>query len=98
MSTPSSVQRDERTVLVENASYRWAYLFLSFGLLVLVGYRSFAYHESRWDLLALVVLGGGVGTAYQSFHRVLSTRWAVGSLLAVLIAALLAATMVWFRR
>jgi hypothetical protein len=98
MSTGSSVQRDERTVLVENAGYRWAYLFLSFGLLVLVGYRSFVYHESSWDLLALVVLGGGVGTAYQSFHRVLSTRWVIASLLAVLMAAALAAMMVWFRR
>ena len=98
MSTGSPVQRDERTVLVENASYRWAYLFLSFGLLVLVAYRSFVHHESSWDLLALVVLGGGVGTAYQSFHRVLSARWAIASFLAVLIAAALAATMVWLRR
>jgi hypothetical protein len=50
--------------------YRWAYLFLSFGLLVLVAYRSFVHHESPWDLLLLVILGGGVGTAYQGRHRV----------------------------
>jgi hypothetical protein len=55
------VDRDERTIAVENASYRWAYMFMSFGLLLLVGYRSFVHHESSWDLFALVILGGGVG-------------------------------------
>ena len=44
------VQRDERTTAIENASYRWAYLFLSFGLLLVVAYRSFARQESPWDL------------------------------------------------
>ena len=96
MSTSPLVQRDERTVAVENASYRWAYLFLSFGILVLVAYRSFVHHESPWDLLLLVVLGGGVGTAYQGTHRVLSKRWAVTSLLAIVVAAALAAIIVWF--
>jgi hypothetical protein len=96
MSPTPLVQRDERTLAVENASYRWAYLFLSFGLLALVGYRSFVHHESPWDLLLLVVLGGGVGTAYQSFHRVFSKHWARASLLAVVVAAVLAAIMVWF--
>ena len=94
MSATLSVQRDERTVAIENAGYRWAYLFLSFGLLVLVGYRSFVNHESSWDLLVLVVLGGGVGTAYQGWHRVLSKHWAIASVLAVVIAAALAAIMV----
>jgi hypothetical protein len=36
MSTIPTVHRDERTLAVENASYRWAYLFLSFALLLLV--------------------------------------------------------------
>lgn len=97
MSNISSVQRDERTVAVENAGYRCAYLFLSFGLLVLVAYRSFVNAESPWDLLLLVVLGGGVGTAYQGWHRVLSKHWAVASLLAAVVAAVLAAAMVWLR-
>jgi hypothetical protein len=90
------VQRDERTVAVENASYRLSYLVLSFGLLVLVAYRAFVHHQSSWDLLALVVLGGGVGTAYQGAHRVLSKGWVVAALVAILLAALLAAIIVWF--
>jgi hypothetical protein len=97
MSNTPSVQRDERTISVENAGYRWAYLFLSFGLLVLVAFRSFVNHESSWDLLLLVVLGGAVGTAYQGWHRVLSKHWAIASVMAVVGAAILAAIMVWLR-
>jgi hypothetical protein len=98
MSTPTLVQRDERTAAVENASYRVAYLALSFGLLILTAYRSFVYHESPWDLLMLVIIGGGVGTAYQGFHRVLSKSWAVGVVLAVVVAAALAVSLVWLRQ
>ncbi len=97
MSTTPTAQRDERTVAVENASYRWAYLFLSFGLLVLVAFRSFLHHESAWDLLALVVLGGVLSTAYQAFHRVLSKQWAAACLLTVVAVGLLAALMTWLR-
>jgi hypothetical protein len=97
MNAVTLVERDERTVAVENASYRWAYLFLSFGLLALVAYRSLAHHESPWDLLALVVLGGGVGTAYQGLHRVLSKRWAMMFIVAVVSAGAMAAIMAWFR-
>jgi hypothetical protein len=94
MSTPPLVQRDERTVAVENASYRWSYLFLTFGLLAVVAYRSFVRDESPWDLLALVVLSGGVGTAYQGARRVLSRQWALVSLAAVVLALALAALLV----
>jgi hypothetical protein len=97
MSTAPSVQRDERTVAVENAGYRWSYLFLSFGLLVLVAFRSFVNNQSSWDLLLLVVLGGGVGTAYQGWHKVLSKGWAIASVMAVLVALVLAGIMVWLR-
>jgi hypothetical protein len=81
-----SVARDERTTTVENTSYRWAYLLLSFGLLVSVAYRAFAWHESSWDLLALVLLGGLVATFYQGIHRVLSRRWALVAVVTVLVA------------
>ena len=38
-----SADRDERTLAVENAGYRWSSHVLSFGLLLLVAYRSFAH-------------------------------------------------------
>ncbi len=97
MNATRSVERDERTVAVENASYRWAYLFLSFGLLILVAVRSLMNRENPWDMLLLVILGGAVGTACQSWHRVLSRHWVVASLLAIVVAAALAAAMIWLR-
>lgn len=97
MSTSPTVARDERTVAVENASYRWAYLFLSFGLLALVAYRSFVEHESAWDLMALVVLGGVLSAAYQGIHKVLTAQWAVTCVLTVVAAGVLAAITAWIR-
>jgi len=86
--------RDERTAVVDNAGYRWSYLVLSFGLLAIVAFRSFLHREASWDLLALVVLGGGVNASYQGLHRVLCKRWAVVSGVTAVIAALLAAGIV----
>lgn len=97
MSTLPTVERDERTVAVENASYRWSYGFLSFGLLVLVAVRSFVYKESAWDLMALVILGGFLNTAYQGFHGVLSRQWAVACLASMIGAAILAAIIAFLR-
>ena len=67
--TTQPIMRDERTVATENASYRWAYLVLSFGLLVSTAYRSFVRHESSWDLIALVILGGAVAIFYQGSRQ-----------------------------
>jgi len=50
MSAPECVERDERTVAVENASYRWAYLLLTYALLVDVMYRSLVRHEASPDI------------------------------------------------
>ena len=92
-----SVQRDERTAAVENASYRWGYLVMSFGVLVLVMYRSFALGESNWDLLALVVGGGVVTSVYQGTHRVLSRGWVRASVVTVVAAAIVAAIVTFAR-
>lgn len=94
---PMTAQRDERTLTVENASYRWAYLVLSFGLLLDVAYRSFARQESAWDLLALVILGGAVATAYQGTHHVLTPRWAMLAAVTMLVAGLIAAGVALLR-
>jgi len=96
--TTQSIARDERTVATENASYRWAYLVLSFGLLLSVAYRSFVLGEAAWDLLALVVAGGAVAALYQGHYRVLSRPWLVASVGGALLAALLAAALVLIRR
>ena len=56
--TSAIVERDERTTALENSGYRWSYLVLSFGLLLIVAYRSFARGEASWDLIGLVLVGG----------------------------------------
>lgn len=90
----ATLERDERTAAVENAGYRWSYLLLSFGILASVAYRSFALDQTSWDLLALVLIGGAVNTAYQGRHHVLYRRWAITSAVTLVIAAILAAVMV----
>jgi 1,4-dihydroxy-2-naphthoate octaprenyltransferase len=88
--TDQPVNRDERTVVIENASYRLAYLVISFGVLVSVAYRSFILKQSNWDLLALVVLGGVTATLYQGAHKVLSRRWMLATVITVMAAGLIA--------
>ena len=85
-----SVSRDERTTVVENTSYRIAYLVMSFGLLASVAYRGFVLNQSSWDLLALVILGGVTATMYQGINKVLSRRWILTTVATVIIAGLLA--------
>jgi hypothetical protein len=91
------IQRDERTVATENASYRWGFLVLSFGLLLATAYRSFARGEASWDLIALVIIAGGVTTAFQAARRVLTRRWMLVSIATMLTAALLAGFLVLLR-
>jgi hypothetical protein len=93
MKSPPAI-RDERTIAVENASYRWGYLLLAFGILVAVAYRSLLRDESNFDLLALVILSGLVTTVYQGAYQVLSRRWLLIVLTPVLLAGLVAALLV----
>jgi hypothetical protein len=90
MSTPQCVERDERTVAVENASYRWAYLLLTYALLVDVMYRSLVRHEATWDLMALVIVGGAVCTVYQARQKILAHSWVMKAVLAACIAGVIA--------
>jgi hypothetical protein len=93
------VQRDERTVAVENASYRWAYGLLTYALLVDVMYRGLFRHEAAWDLMALVIVGGVACTVYQARQKVLAHGWVMKAVLvgcvAAVIAAILAMTLSW---
>lgn len=96
--TNAPVERDERTTAVENAGYRWAYLFLSFGLLLIVAVRGSMYGEASWDLMALVVLGGGVHFAFRTFHGALYKSLALRVAVAIIAAVLLAVLLVLVRK
>jgi hypothetical protein len=95
MTGVSSVVRDERTVVVEDASYRFAYIFITYALLLDVLYRSLVRQEASWELLAIVILGGAVSTLYQWRHKILTfhssmlaaVTFGVAGIVAALIAA-----------
>ncbi|SRR5512133_3952245 len=89
-----TVVRDERTDVVENASYRIAYMIMTYGLLAIVVYRGFFLQQSNWDLLALVVLGSAAATLYQGAKKVLPRRWIVASIVTFIVSGLIAVALV----
>ena len=95
--TSSAVHRDERTLQVENASYRWAFYVFAYGLLLIVIYRSYVANEPAWDLLALVIIGGAVSSGYQWTHDILTRRSAAAAVGGMVLAAVLAIVLVWLR-
>jgi hypothetical protein len=88
-----NVDRDERTVAVENASYRWGYRFVSFAVLMSVAYRSYVLKQTSWDLFAIVILGGVVTTVYQRNQRILTRRWVRLTLFSMALAAAVAVVL-----
>lgn len=90
-----SVSHDERSVSVQNASYRWGYLFLSFGLLIVIALRAFFLKESNWDLMALVMISGLITTAYQGVNRIFTRSWIYLFGITLVVAALVAAVGVF---
>lgn len=84
------VSRDERELGVDLAADRLSYLVLSFGLLGIVAWRSFANGEAPWDLLALVILGGVAGTVYRAWRGATSGRWLVVGFVTVGISLVVA--------
>ncbi len=100
MSIPKSVVRDERTVAVENASYKWACIFIAFALLIDGVYRGLVRNEAAWDLLALACVPSLVCTMYQARQKILGKRWirdavllaCLGGIVAFVIAVILTMT------
>lgn len=95
MSTHQVIERDERTLAVENSGYGWAYGLLTYALLIDVLYRSVVRQEAAWDLMALVIGGGFFCTIYQARHKVLVRRWFLKAVLVACVAAVIAAIVAW---
>ena len=72
-----NIIEDERTIAVQNASYRLTNVVFTFGLLIIALYRSVVFKQSCWDLLGLAFLGGLVATIHQASHRILSQHHAI---------------------
>jgi hypothetical protein len=86
--------RDEREAAVERGGDRLAYIVVTYGLLLIVAYRSFVDQQASWDLLALVVVGGIVSLGYRMWRRGLSRNTlvlvGVTIAIAVIVGALFA--------
>jgi hypothetical protein len=96
-TSKNEVQRDERTTVVENASFSLAYKFVGFALLLDVAYRSFAKGDAAWDLLAIVIISGFLTTAYQIRNRIVNKGWAKTFVSAIRAASLTAFIIVLIR-
>ncbi len=94
MNTELSLKRDERTVAVENASYRWPCAFVSFALLIDMIYRALFRHEAAFDLMALVIVSGFIVGVYQARQKALPRRWVKVGLLVALLAAVISLAVV----
>jgi len=93
MSTFQVVDRDERTTAVENAGHVWAYNFLAIALLIDVAVRSLLRGEAAWDLMLLVVVGGGIVTYRQSREEALPRGWVARTALAAAAMAVVSAVI-----
>ncbi len=89
--TGQDVVRDERTVAIENASYRLAFSLLSMGVLACVAYRGFMFDQACWDLLGLVIFTGWVAVAYQGAHKILSWRYAREAIMIMVLGGVIGA-------
>jgi len=93
MSTDKSVQADERTVAVENASNTWVLAFTTFALLIDVVCRGVFFHEQAWDLLALACVPGLVAMMYQARQKIWGPRIWKARLIVAFVTAIVAAVV-----
>ena len=93
MSTDESVKRDERTMAVENASFRGGFTFLLFALLADVAYRGLFRNEAAWDLMGLVIVSSGLSTICQARQKIWGRGWLWKMTLIGFVAAIVAAVI-----
>jgi hypothetical protein len=85
------VPSDERETRIDHAVDRIGYLVVSYGLLLIVAYRSFVNGEASWDLIGLVILGGIVGFAYRARQGIAFGRLTLMLLVTMGVAVIVAA-------
>ena len=75
MNTEQPVERDERTVAVQNAAFKWGYYIVYVGILLDCFYRRKVVNEDIGDLF--VVLGVSVAfvTWYLIRHKATASPW-----------------------
>lgn len=85
------VEKDERTIAVEHASYSMGYKIAMYALLIDTMVRSLIYKEASWDLLGIVILCGLATTVYQLNFKILTKNWIKVSIFVLIISVIVAA-------
>ena len=89
------VEKDERTTFIENISYKFGYMFLTYAILLDVVYRGIRFNEAAWDLLALVIVGSFIATIYQYKKQILK-KDSIKTAALIMVAAFIIAFIVAF--
>jgi hypothetical protein len=88
--TTNRKNRDERTIIVENESYKYGYILLTYGILIDIIYRSVRFKEASWDLFALLFVSGLVSTLYQYRQKIFAQHWIRSMLILMGLSAIIA--------
>ena len=62
---------DERTKSIAYQGDAYMGRFLLFAILLEVVYRGLRYNDALWELLLIVIIGGGISTFYQIKKKIL---------------------------
>jgi hypothetical protein len=92
------VEKDERTTFIENISYKFGYMFITFALLLDVAYRSLKLNEASWDLLSIIIISGVIMSIYQYRQKILGKTWMRTFIVTFIIAFIVAIIMVFIRK
>ncbi len=95
--TSKMIEKDERTTFIENISYKFGYIFITFALLLDVVYRSLKLNEAPWDLLGLIIISGLIMSLYQYKQKILGKTWLKTFILIFAISFIIAFIMVFIR-
>lgn len=96
--TSKIVKKDERTTFIENISYKFGYIFITFALLLDTAYRSFKFNEAPWDMLAIIIISGVIMSIYQYKQKILGKTWLKIFIFTIIIAFIIAIIMVFVRK
>ena len=95
MSTPQSVEHDERAVAVIGMSCQYAFVFFCLALPIDYAYRAIVRHENAWDLMAMFFGGVAICTIYQARQKILAkaywVRFACVAAVAIITVAVVTA-------
>ncbi len=75
MGKMETVECDERTEMIQNASYKLGYLAVTFALLLDIALRAWGRSESAWDLFAVVIGSGLIVSLYQWRGNIVNRAW-----------------------